>query len=697
MNSVKYTTRFFTLALIIFFCQSFAFAQKARLRGAIVDDHLKLYWETYDWTATAAGFNLKRKNGANGAWDLLNKNVIYPQADDRNWSDLGLNQSQTQTIRRTFQGYLASGDIKKISKEDLIKRFHEIGGLQSGDRLRMKEEYAIALIYGFGYIDNTYKKSNNSTYGLFAVDIDGRESPEPIALFSPEKIKKINPQVDFNVRKKQLSLSWKMLEDEYFQAALVGFRVYRYNKGNDSLAYLRKTPIGYLKSKNGNFYWEYIDESANPELDYIYHLIPVTLFQSEYKAVKVPYSPGKHKPIDVPGLDTVTYIDNVYLKLTWATDSISKSQKKRIKKYYLEKASQDSLEFKPVFTASSGKVTSFTDTSSMTNGKTYFYRLGVIDANDTKWEGDPKVIIYSGFHLPQKPTNLKAEFKIVNGNPFVLLSWDKPDFSITKGYYLETDELESGTFLKPGSIPLIRDNNFLYPVRTFGGKKYQFRITPTNGRGTNGDTVEISCWVPMLLLPPFSDIKTKLTKENTVEVTWQYPENVNLTGFRILLNNKEILSKASVKADQRKVTIENFTTDKYDKLNQFSIEAIGEGAEKISLPKSLYIKLPKIKQVDDFKSRLYEKDGDWFLEFAWNHELLKKNELKGFRLYVDQEKEGDINHIITIKNNSKNTYTYSIPDPYRDSYTFHIAAISRNGEISPSSEIIVNLDKQKKR
>jgi hypothetical protein len=677
-------------------CFTMSYGQQARLRGAVDGDHLKLYWETNDWPVTMAGFNLKRKEG-NGSWKALNTEVIYPQVDDRNWSNLGLNESQSQHVRRTFQTYLASGDLQVVRKEVLINRLVEADGLQSGDRLRMKVEFEIALILGFGYIDNTYKKNNDYTYGLFRVDTHKNEAPEPIAVFAPEKVKSVNPQVDFHIRQKNILLEWNMTEEEYMQAALIGYRLYREESVVDTMAYLSKIPVGYIKNKNSKLSWEYMDTSADPNKDYIYHLVPVTLFQTEYKAIKIPYVSKKNKPIFSPGIDSLGLKDNVHVYVSWSLDSLEKSERKRIITYTLERTSADSLKFKPVFSFKSPRTTSFTDTSAKQHGKTYYYRLMLDDKNGKKWEGVPKAISYRGYHKPQKTVNIKAEFKIINNNPFVHITWDKASHQTTLGYLIESDELKPGTFLKLGSIPLIRDNQFLYPVRTYGGRDYKFRLIPTNDIGLNGDTTEISCPIPFLELPQFKKVDALLTNKHTVEVSWQYPSNIPLKGFRVYINDKQILSEVTVNASQRKVTIGSLTTDHYGKLNRISVKAIGAGAEKISLPHSIYIKQPSIKQPENFTVRLFEEKGKWYAELSWKHKLQNTKELKGYKLMIDQEVEGDIHDLVGIKNTVKNIYKYEIPDPYRDSYTFHIAAISRNGEISPSSEIIVNLDKQKNR
>src|SRR5690606_11579854 len=118
----------------------------------------KLYWEIFEWPEELMGFNVKRKEGEQGVWQQLNTEVISPQVGERNWKNVGLNEDQEAHIRKTLTAYFASGSMKSVTSMEMLSRFRQVGGPQAGDRLRMKEEFEIALILGFGFIDNAYSK-----------------------------------------------------------------------------------------------------------------------------------------------------------------------------------------------------------------------------------------------------------------------------------------------------------------------------------------------------------------------------------------------------------------------------------------------------------------------------------------------------------------------------------------------------------
>ena len=101
-NRYKLTALIIVTILLQSTIQAYAQRNGASLRGGEVDKTMKLYWETYDWPQTLTGFNIKKQSGEGSSWNKLNAEVIYPQIDERNWQNQGLNEEQGKESLPTF-------------------------------------------------------------------------------------------------------------------------------------------------------------------------------------------------------------------------------------------------------------------------------------------------------------------------------------------------------------------------------------------------------------------------------------------------------------------------------------------------------------------------------------------------------------------------------------------------------------------
>lgn len=672
-------------------------AQDIKLRGAEDQGHLKLYWETFNWPENLSGFNIKLREKEGKPWVKLNQEVIYPQVQERNWKNLGLNEAQATEISRVYQVYIKSGDIQEIGKEEMLSRFVQSGGIQSGDRLTMKEDYNIALILGFGYIDNDYRLHKKASYAVFYVDNYGNELKEPAVIFSPENVKKVKPEIKFKGKRKSISVQWQLPKDQYFLAALYGFKVYRQSENQNNFTFISRKPIGYEKEKGNDYFWSIQDSEADPDSNYTYILTPSTIFQTDYKALTARYISKKHRSVALPEIDSVFLRNNQDVAITWNFDNLEKTEKRKIGQVILEKASANSLVFEEVWRNSSLKSYEYLDTLNLNYGSTYFYHLTLIDKDGGIIRGEDKIFTYLGHSKAKGPSNARAEFKMINDNPYILISWEKQNEEEIRGYLLETDEIQEGQFLKLGSIPLIEDNSFLFKVDSKGGRKYGFNIIPVGADGFKGDTVSVSCEVPDLFLPLFNDFKISLNKENVLLLNWSYAEEINLKGFNLLMNDQQVLSYQSISSSDRSLELKNFKADNFGKLNRFHLEAVGDGGRSKSMGPSVYLPknettVPEIKDI-----QLVRKKDEWVALITWNYPITENQKMPSFQLFVDGSVEGDIFSGYTIKSPKVLQYEYKIPDPYRDTYTFQLAAFSKTGILSPVAEYTINLAKQKKR
>lgn len=671
---------------------SLAQGEGAILRGEEADGYMKLYWETYEWPEDLYGFNIKKKNAGDSQWHTLNGQVIYPQVDKREWTQLGLNAADAAELQKTFERYVASGAVNVMTKEVLLQKLRQAGGLQSGDRIRMTDDYDLALIFGFAFMDRSYKKNEQPVYGLFYVDEKGNERAKPAATFSPGKKPVIRPEVNFKISRNRISLRWSLKRKDNQLAGINGFRIYRISGKSKQKIALATDLLGYQDEKGDELLWRFQDQSGDPASDHTYILVPVTIFQTELPPVTAKYKAAEHQPIRVPALDSVKQVNEVNLQLFWSPDSLAKDRK-RIRELFVGRMAEDSLNYTTLTKLSSVKSKSFTDTSALVYGKRYSYRLEATDLKGKKWYGEPYDVLFTGMKLPVTPDSLKAEFKVIRDIPYVVLSWTSVRSKHLAGYRLQTDESVAGTFLENNSIPLITGNQFLYELTGDGGRKIRFKIVPVGPTGVHGQPASVACEVPLLRLPGFDEFSARMNKIRQVELNWEYPKDIPLQGFKVMADDKVI---ASLPAVERKYTVRLYTQDQYRKTVMYTVEAIGVAAIKKSGMRPVYLPSPEIKIPENASGKLQREKNNVYAMLSWEKAKALPPDVQGYLLFADLEKEGVFAEITPDKLLKSTQYKFLLPDISREKYTFYISAVSANGEAGPAAEVTIHLKDLKK-
>lgn len=664
----------------------------ASLRGGETDKAMKLYWETYDWPQGLIGFNIKKQNKENNNWNKLNKELISPQIDERNWVNQGLDEEEAIGAQQTYLKYLSEGKLSKITKDELLQKLQQSGGLKSGDRLNMKQDYNVALILGFAFIDHTYKKSENANYALFYVYQDGQESELPIATFSPGDIK-IKPAIEVNVNKGKLKLTWSVSEKDYFKAGLFGFKINRKEDKSGKETNLTEELIGYQKSDNGQLQWLFIDESANASLDYTYTFIPITILQTQLKPIEFKFKASQYLSIHTPSIDSISVVNETDLRIYWKTDSLL-SDKKRVKEFYLEKRNVDTLQFTRITKRLDLKNKSYTDTANLQYGQSYIYRLSVTDHKGKQWNGLPANVFYTGVRIPVKPDSLKAEFRMILDKPHVHLSWAKS--KNTFGFVFLSDEDGKGKLIENLSVPLIKSNEILYEISGDGGIEYQFSIIPVNEKGMRGEGSTVKCNIPLLKLPLFKSLSANLNKNNLVELIWEYPKETEIKGFNVLVNGKIIATTEDLSKDIRKYAVQLYIPEDAKKVNVYQVEAVGTVVSRKSSVAPLYLPSYNLSPPENIKVSLIKEKGKSYAGLSWDYNKDQIKDIKGYILFTDEGSENAFHRIAKDEFHKETNYNYLITDLGRSLYTFKVAAVSNKGEISPVASITLNLKDIKK-
>jgi len=674
-------------------------AQWIKLHGMVEENTVKLYWETHDWPDNLYGFNIKRMEEGTNEWIKLNKETISPQFNENNdWSNQGMNNEQVEYIKGKFTEYLDLGKINLIKNERLLELLKKAAGLKSGDRIRMKNDFDLAFIAGFGFIDNVNAKEKKYTYGIFYVQDDGKEMTEPEDTFVFVSVDELEIELAFEKKRKGIKTSWKMSSGYVKSLGVYGFNVYRSSKGIKSLEKINKRPLGSQKTEQDTLTWNYNDDIADNSKNYTYAIAPINMFQKEIKQFVKEYDAGMFQTIEVPSIDSLQLVNDIQILIEWK-NKFSKKELKRIKEFRVERTEARQLEFESVSNNLADNSEQFIDTVKKVYGKVYAYRLVIIDTNNKSWYSKPKNMLFVGELKPPKPINARAEFKMIKGVPNIILMWDpvSKEDTITKGCFISI--LTSGNYIRLGSVPVITNNQYNYQINSNGGKEYNIAITPVSVDGVHGSAAFVKCYVPIINVPSVTDFDVSLTDEYKIKLKWSFPDSIPVKGFNILLNGKTIAKHNDVDSVQRKWIITNSEFEK-DGVNNFMIQSVGELSIANSTEKSIYlqnrIQKRTILRPENLKAKIIKEKKDVGVLLEWDKVDLDKEEILGFILYVDDKKEGVLMKQAAIPLIKQNEYLYKVQDTKRKRYTFGIAAMTKKRIVGYNTKIEINLSKKKK-
>ena len=191
----------FKYILILTFLPILALGQdfSVQLNGTKNDGKVQLLWSCKGWSKEIGGFNIKRKEVKSGGnWQKLHNQPIQPAITmNKDWSNQGLNASQTEETKKLLQQMLEANPVEYTASE-FLDFLTEIGGFGAVDRLNMKSNFKQALILGFGFIDNTIEKKTDYEYAIFQVNRNGQEKNEPLAIYSTLNAQGQEIEITFN-------------------------------------------------------------------------------------------------------------------------------------------------------------------------------------------------------------------------------------------------------------------------------------------------------------------------------------------------------------------------------------------------------------------------------------------------------------------------------------------------------------------
>ncbi|MGB0521699.1 MAG: fibronectin type III domain-containing protein [Flammeovirgaceae bacterium] len=667
---------------------------KVLLHGNNDNTQVKLFWEVHGWPKDLQGFNIKRRilnENGEGRWEKLNIICIVPQFNpEQNWANLGLTPKQASPIKEKAEAALASGEYTKMNKGEMLKLLKDYDGLEIGDRVVMIQDYDIALILGFGFIDNRFDKANQYEYALFYVTDHGEELATPLATYQTQnKAAWEIEAVKFSVPpSNQIKLTWEVDKEVANQISLFGFNVeaiMENGKGRNIA-----TNLGGYVDDRGKVIFSIEDEEADPSVDRQYVITGTNVFHSIIKSFELEFKAKEHIRIKAPKLEKPQLVDQTKMYLKWeklGEEALSNSKAIIVEVLETLPNDEEELVFRDTIPANSDE---YTLSKTLEFNTPYRYVINILDINDKQWTSTSGIIPYYGVATASIPSNLAATFMKKENRNFIRLSWDKLDESDKSvyGYKIMADHFTPGKPIYLGSIPLVKANYFDFEVHSQAERAYHFNVVPINILGAHGEMASVTFQMPSLELPPFESVQVELQQDYSLKLKWEYPDVKNLKGFRILVNGEQVASETEVAPKNREWVIEQLSNEGNGEI-AFQVEAVGQFAAKKSrvLSKSFQqIGLDeKALMPHAFRVKLVKTQEKRSIELSWDKPADQPKALLGYRLWMEDENGKFIQ--VGDKLIIANQHVMNIRDNTRKHYKFRLSAVHTNGVQSPYAEV----------
>ncbi len=530
---------------------------------------VKLFWFIKHWDKSYTGFDLRRKDGTQN-WVKLNQEPIQPGLwSKRKLSTSGCNKYDESLLKPKLYRLFSSHKQVDTDPARYLQKLNTDENELRKITAEMTEDYELAILNGFGYIDHSLSLKSAYQYGLFLQGTEimlAKTSWNFGAIPDLDVVQELTSKVSAD--NKGIKVIWVADTDKIKTAHVAGFNIYREGIRLNSNRILPED------SKDPSVYTWY-DKSVNSTSPIQYSVAAESVFDIEGIIRSYAYDPIDHpkeyKKADVTNIASLGFYFKEGTSVKW---SFPKDQEKFIKGYYIEKDNMPAG-----YTQVSGLIDpsarSFTDNShSQVNGYIRV-RVKTLYKDRVSTTSSDHLFSYFPVNEPPQPQNLKV--KSVSGDRRITayLSWDPPmaGDSMTSYYKLYAYDQQNNKFMSATDQPIM-SNSFTYVIdRGLAGLR-KFCVSSVNKQKTESvfsDTVSVQ--TPSMELPSPVIKKVAADNYNKATIEWQFPDIPDLKGFRLTQNGKVIATEIELKKEVRQ-----FVTEKLEEgmSYEFSLIAVSD-------------------------------------------------------------------------------------------------------------------------
>ncbi|HRZ48375.1 MAG TPA: fibronectin type III domain-containing protein [Bacteroidales bacterium] len=669
------------------------------LYAARQNSTVQLYWDCRSWAPDQKGYRIMRSPAGKNQWEFLHQGPIIPSVDTlKDFSLQGLSEETVANeLLPAFRKFLKNGMLSPLTAEDLRLMLKQNNGLGAGDRIRMKNDFNLALVMGFACIDPLAEPDQSYDYALYEVRLDGSLSTHPLDTFRLGDLPPIAFEVGFRTTRESVIMEWKIPASEVKANANIGFKADRTGADGQEKIPIATQPVGAAGTDSGMTIFRLVDVTANPENDYLYYLIPVNVFGQEGKPVTAAFLADRYRQISMPVISMIELVDETDLKVSW---EINPEDQNLIQGFRVEYSKEMSGEHARIVSDTLDALTRvFVDQTPKKYGDVYYYRITAMGKFGQETTSGPEATYYMGLVSPPDVTGLRSMPVKKDSKLYVNLVWTPKESgdTVTRGYVLYSDELIPDSFLQITSLPLITENQSLYPINTQGGRRYRFRVAGISEQGKTGKPAETAIDAGTLHLPKITRISSELLLENSLLIRWQYQPYPDLKGFKLLINGKTEATPETLLPDMRSYLITSIPESDKGEL-RISLVAVGSETESESgFNHTIYIKEGNKVSGDAPQGITYETISEKhpeMIQLCWNPPVDTGDGIAGYALFSDYAGNGKLYRINTIPVIYETSYVYTNELKNRSSITIGVAAVYKNGRTGNITSVTVPFKNQ---
>ncbi len=699
---MKNSNSIFDLRITALLLLAFIFANKAHgqsgfeLYGSRSEFGVQLYWECKAWPSNLQGFIIRRSEKGTNQWETISKTPVLPSIDKNiDYSSRGVTNPDLQTaIRTLLEKMLAENRITMYTAAELRSLLIEHNGLASGDRIRMKDNFYLALLMGFAFVDEVADPEKLYEYALHGYLADGSTSEDALGIFSMANINTIDINVDFAPSDNNIILEWEFPQQDMRAGSLLGFTISRRAPEDNEPADIVTAPFASYKFVDSIFEFRFVDRTADPKSDYIYYLYPANMFQQKGEPTLAYYISEKYQTPHPPQIKMVSLSGDQDMAVFWEIvpeDSLLISS--LVLEVTTEPGNMSTLVSSDTM---DGDFRWCLDKHPKSYGTMYYYQVRALTRYGRSAVSAPVSSYFLGQISPPPLKGLKGNLIRKGPETYVHMRWNPPDKgdTITEGFFIYSDELIPDSFLRISDLPLISENEYLFQITSQGGRDYRFRVAGVATGGKTGEPGEIIIPVGTLQMPEVYQIYPKLLKTGDVLITWRYPNIKDLKGFRLLMNGKELAGPDLISGDMRSYLFalpEKLPADgiRINIIAVGSLSQSGEGIQsKLNLPNHRFIDIPP---PGILTYEVLPGDDNPVVQLCWDPPLGYHGDIEGYVFFMDYATPGRIQRINSVPVITGNSFLLTSGLKGREWVTVGIAAMKSDGTTGRVNEMKINL------
>jgi len=493
-----------------------------------------------------------------------------------------LASSQIMTYRRKLEDFIKDGTlVSYVGHDSFIEQLQQTG-MRSGDRIRLKNDFDLAMVMGFGFIDSTIQSGETYEYGLFGVYAGGRESSEPLDTYitmyvDDEEEEQLKVELNAEQSGSNVELSWISDRSVHDQAGLLTYNIYRKKNKDDEWERIVPPFISPRDKTDDALVWKFTDKDVDAYRSWYYAVAPLNKFQVEFGKSWVKYEPKEWAPAQISKLEVP---DNRRIEIFWEIDQ---EMELHVQGFRVERRVEGEDEFTQLDSALLEKGTllpggkRYLQDRSPVPRKMISYRIVTINMQGTEFESEAQSVYFKGPPVPDAPETINLQFSHIDGKGYVTGTWDMSSLSNTVAQYrLFNDMNLDRKLMENGSSHVGLTNSYTWEiVNKPGNVEYTFGIQPVDKKSKRGKRVISSIFVPRLKAPSVRNVQVEMTPDAAALVSWKYPHCEDLLGFRVYIDGELVSDENTVPANARAWQIYDYP-DRYDEsytLN-FEVEAV---------------------------------------------------------------------------------------------------------------------------